>query len=216
MLKKIVLNELLPGHVLGEDIFGKNGRVIIARGHVLSGKEIEFLKGHFLENQTIVIYEEGNKNFPNESHEISPFKKEAITVETDSQYNSKTLTIQQIQNIIKDGFASREDYQTTKKAIEIIKRDVSEAFDFLTINNEINDKKFQETANKIIRSFQKNQEEINFEYLYLIELENWHPDTFNHSIDVAFFTLYIASQMTTDLTELESLFIGGLLHDIGK
>jgi HD-GYP domain-containing protein (c-di-GMP phosphodiesterase class II) len=204
MYKRIDLAQAQEGMILAQDITAQDGRVLIACGMRLEEKQIQYLKIHFPET-TLAIADL-------ERVESEPLKKN----QQDQIRNIHSLSLEDVQSIIQDVFYHKKDFETTKKILETLKQDIKEAFEFLALNHEINDKKFVEIANNLIESIIIQKELANPGYLYLIEMEKWHPDTFNHSIDVAFFTLYLASQFTHDMGELNSLFLGGLLHDIGK
>jgi HD-GYP domain-containing protein (c-di-GMP phosphodiesterase class II) len=200
--------------ILGEDIYGHDALVLISRGKTLDEKLIDFLKSRYAPGEQIAIYYENKKEFIKPTYH-SPEKKEKIPSYIKKHFD---LSLEETQELITEFFGNDKNYRQTKTLIHNLKNDVRESFNFLLSQNEIEDKKFIAIAHKVLESMNldKSNPEINPGYLYLIELENWHPDTFNHSIDVAFFTLLIASQLTNHKGELTSLFLGGLLHDIGK
>ena len=207
MIKKILIKDLTAGMILGEDIFRNERTILIGKGITLDNATIKNLQRIFDPSKEISIY------YKNDIAKAEI--KEPLTKQKTNSSN-KHIQLDDIQNIIKDKFASREDYQETKKLLTKIKNNVKEGFDFLFSHNEINDEYFVHLAKDVLDEIDLEKNLFNPGLIYLIELENWHPDTFNHSIDVAFFTLYIASQITQNVEELSSLFLGGLLHDIGK
>lgn len=236
MLKKIQMQELKPQMILGEDILGKDAMVILGRGFVLDAKTIKTLLERYSPDKEVVIFiderEEVLEEPPSEeppfpvssksgqssektfSINTCPQSKNLIEIKFDGYVDN--IPLENIQKMVKSVFAKKDDYQATKEAVEMLRKDVGEAFEFLVLHNEINDKKFLDISSKVVRAINSEEKIVNPGYLYLIELEKWHPDTYNHSIDVAFFSLLIATHMSADLGELSSLFLGGLLHDIGK
>jgi len=198
MLKKININELEKGMVLAEDFYSHDLKVLISKGKELDAHLVKYIKEKS-NKAYIVIYIE-DKEGPILNNNKTEIKEE------------KEIHIDTIVSIFKDN----EMYQKALENYNKIKKGIKEAFDFLETNNEVNDEKFISTAKYVIENLSELEIHHIPEFLYIIELEKWHPDTFNHSIDVAFFSLYIASQLTNDKEELMSIFLGGLLHDIGK
>lgn len=214
MLIRVPVQNLQPGMVLGEDIYSKDALVLISRGKSLDLKIIESIKNRFPEMDSVLIFKEDKSK--NGISIQSPISLSTVSPVDSSTINFKNLTLDDIQSLVQDIFSNKREYQETRRLINELKSDISEGFELLIENHEINDEKFLSIAKKVLSFIQAEKNTVNPGYLYLIELEHWHPDTFNHSIDVAFFTLFIASQFTNDAGELSSLFLGGLLHDIGK
>lgn len=218
MLQKIRLSHVRVGMILGNDIFGKDAVNLVSRGKVLDEKTLKLLLKHFKPSTEITIYIPDDDStmlspfsLPHEKHE-----EKKLTLQTSPFRKNKEISLSQMQDYIAKVFSPKEDYQITKELLEKVQKGVKEAFDFLITHNEIEDKKFIQIAHQVIRYFELEKQIINPAYLYLIELEKWHHNTLNHSIDVAFYTLFMVSHFSNHLGELNSVFLGGLLHDIGK
>ncbi len=224
MLKKVKIKKLIEGMVIGEDVLGREALPVVGRGKVIDERILEYFKENYKPDDDIIIYFKDSisvnvdnlDDIDNYAEEILGTKKITEIKPVKFEGSVEQIPIENIQDIVKNVFANKQDFQTTKKMVEMLKENVSESFDFLIAHNEINDKKFLQEASKVVKTIDAEEKLVNPGYLYLIELEKWHPDTYNHSIDVAFFTLLLASQFTNDVGELTSLFLGGLLHDIGK
>ncbi|HOJ49691.1 MAG TPA: HD domain-containing protein [Spirochaetota bacterium] len=199
MLKKININELKEGMILGEDFYSHDLKVLISKGKTLDQHLVNYIKEKSKKNYIVIYIKDPTFNNINKIEIKENNKKEEIRI-----------------NDVVSVFKDKDIFQKVRENYNKIKKGIKEAFDFLETNNEINDEKFINIAKYVIENLSALEIDHIPEFIYLIELEKWHPDTFNHSIDVAFFTLYIASQITTDKEELMSIFLGGLLHDIGK
>lgn len=209
MLQRMKISELSPGMVLGEDVYGKDALVLVSRGKSLDEKTISIMKTRLGKEEEVVLYIPYKEILTDPSSIL-------ISKETHRKMTIESISLEEVQRMIQSVMKDKTDYQKTKELIEELKSNISEAFDFLIANNEIKEEKFLDISNQILNQVDVSQNLINPGYLYMLELEKWHPDTFNHSIDVGFFTLSIASQFSNDHDELRSLFLGGLFHDIGK
>ena len=85
-----------------------------------------------------------------------------------------------------------------------------------TNTGRMDEEKIMNIAQEITSDLIEGTEYIDLSLLFLVELEEWDRVTFNHSFDVGVLTLFVASHMSDQYDELTSLFIGGVLHDIGK
>ncbi|KKQ02130.1 MAG: hypothetical protein US11_C0001G0089 [Candidatus Roizmanbacteria bacterium GW2011_GWA2_36_23] len=61
-----------------------------------------------------------------------------------------------------------------------------------------------------------NSQQLNTITYLLEQLELYHMPTLNHSLNVAEFSMRLAMELGLEEKYVETVFIGGLLHDIGK
>ncbi len=118
--------------------------------------------------------------------------------------------------MVKDSILQSRTYKNTKKKIKNYISNVNSILKSFINTGKLNENFVMETAHSITSDILEGAEFFDLSLIYLIELEEWDRVTFNHSFDVGVLTLFTASFMSDKYEELTSLFIGGLLHDIGK
>ena len=77
----------------------------------------------------------------------------------------------------------------------------------------LNDEKSFMSASNFIHKFLSSNREALYQ---LLVLEEKHPYTLNHSLNVAMYGITVGLAMGLSTKELADLLIGGILHDIGK
>lgn len=195
MLQKTKNNQLKPGMVLGQDILGRDAMVLIARGKELDQRLIDLISQKLGDEKEVLIY------YPDTN--------------TEAQERS-VKEMEKLRIIVENIFSKRPDFEETKQMVQKVQKNIEDAIDYLKEKGEVNDVEFYNISKNVVANFSEKQSQLNPGLLYLVEMEKWHPETFNHSIDVAFFTLLIASALESDQNKLNAYFLGGLLHDIGK
>lgn len=72
-----------------------------------------------------------------------------------------------------------------------------------------------ERSAEILNTVLYDSIELSF-WIYVIELKNYIKWIFDHSVNVALISLFIASRLNYDTKLLSDIALGGFLHDIGK
>lgn len=222
MYKKVKVKALLEGMILGQDILGGRGQVLISRGKRIDSSLLNYLDKNFSGEDFIVIHQDeeavsfGLDASFDDSNLVHASDLQAVEKNYSPMPSDCELSLAQTQDIIKNVFSSKEEFKATKALVSRLKEDVVLMTEGFIKTGDIQDRDFTEIAENVVGSIDNNLESINPAYLYLLEMEKWDPSTFNHSIEVAFFSLSIANSFSKHKGELTSFFLAGLLHDIGK
>lgn len=159
-----------------------------------------------------------------EDYKVNVFCDQKILIETNNYNQSNTLdtivndniTFEQAINIYKNTIFQQEIYNLTKERLLSVFSEINGVLQDFKTTHKLNDKKIISISNRLIKTLKVKNEDFNPTLIYLVELENWDQITFNHSFDVAIICLAFVSSFTNDIEEITSLFIGALVHDIGK
>lgn len=194
MSLEISINKLKEGMVLSEDIYDKNGKLLITKSTVLSPLLIEKLS-------TVSNKKNINIKSSEENINIKPLVqlKSGKKITVPSKQITHTLTKERVE---------------IKKEFEEMHDSIKNSFDKLSnYNTSVEVKKeLDSIADKI-----KSKLTVNVDLLdELLDVKAIDEYLFNHSLNVAVISSLIGKWLKLDKKDTDNLIISGLLHDIGK
>lgn len=194
MSLEISINNLKEGMVLSEDIYDKNGKLLITKSTVLSPLLIEKLS-------TVSNKKNINIKSSEENINIKPLVqlKSGKKIVVPSEQITHTLTKKRIK---------------LKKEFEEMHDSIKNSFDKLSnYNTSVEVKKeLDSIADKIKSKLTVNVDLLN----ELLDVKAIDEYLFNHSLNVAVISSLIGKWLKLDKKDTDNLIISGLLHDIGK
>ena len=116
----------------------------------------------------------------------------------------------------KDNLFTQPQYKNAQQFFKTYYSNVGSILTTFSETGQIEEEKVLDMAHTAVAQVLSGTDYFDPSLLYLVEIEQWDETTFNHSFDVGVFVLIVASKMGDQFEELTSLFIAGLLHDIGK
>ena len=119
-------------------------------------------------------------------------------------------------DLFKDNLLKTPEYQNSKSFVNTYFHNVGSILTTFSKTGDINEGEVLDLAHNAVNEIQSETGYFDPSLLYLVQIEQWDPTTYQHSFDVATFTLVVATKIGSQFEELTSLFIAGLLHDIGK
>ena len=191
-MRRMHIDSLTPGMVLGKALYGDNYEILLNKGVVITEGYITRLK---------------NRGF------IKVYIDDEETADVIIQDSiSDKIRIMATKDILKT-------YELTQSAIANIEADTTETI-IKSINTPKIKSAFQENESfkqmcKDINSFV--DELMNEDILSgLNSIKSFDNYTFEHSIDTAVLSIIIAKRLFLDKDKLKQIAIGEFLHDIGK
>ncbi|NOY09129.1 MAG: HD domain-containing protein [Spirochaetes bacterium] len=235
-MKKIPISGLEPGMRLAEDLFRVGDRQkrvpLFSYGILLTEKNIMQIKRLFPSENFINVFDKAelmgyldskDKETPEiENAEKKVFKipvKQKLMFTKPIPYDllmKGDFSREKAAGMFNDSIFRNPVYRNTKKIFKSYFSRVTSMLSSFITTGDINETEVMNVAQSITSDLVEGTEYFDPSLVYLVELEEWDQTTFNHSFDVGVITLYVASYISDQYEELTSLFIAGLLHDIGK
>lgn len=128
----------------------------------------------------------------------------------------KNITKEKALELYKKSIYKKEKYKKTKERLLSSFDEINGIYKDFQDTQSIDDALVYNVGKKLTNLLINKNDAFDPALIYLVELESWDEVTFNHSFDVAVLALAFASNFSDDPEELTSLFIAGLIHDIGK
>lgn len=209
IIKKI--KNLTTQDILAEDIY-KSKHVehtskeipLISKGTLLTEQFINKLNSLFEPDYEVMIISK-------------KFNDNRIEEKTSVIGKSKIfLTKDEALNIFRNYIFQMPFYKFTREKLLFSFEKIGEAMKSFIDTYKIDDDIILQVAQMLTQLIIENNELFDPLFIYIIEMEDWDEITFNHSFDVAVLALTFASSLSRDPKELTSIFISGLIHDIGK
>ncbi len=228
-MKKVPIKDLVPGMQLGEDLYREGDRLkrtpLFSYGIFLTERSVEQIKRFFPSTRFVKIID-GELS-------IEERRDDSVVGKSVPQFpvNKRTMLTKPIPyeellsgnfsrlsavEMFEDSILQSKIYKNTKKKIKKYISNVNSILEAFINTGKLNENFVMETAQSITSDILEGNNFFDLSLVYLVELEEWDKITFNHSFDVGVLTLFSASFMSDQYEELTSLFIGGLLHDVGK
>ncbi len=221
-----MIKDLLEGEVIAENVYrskdakSASGEVpIVSSGIKLTSSIINKLIKIFGADYSILINDNGNNKNELPVNDLSQLEKE---IEIESQNEAKRINISGKINretaleMYKEIFHNKEKYKYTReKLIEVFEKIQGVMQDFKTTKI-LNENILSEVSLDLTTILKNPNSDFDPSLIYIIEMEKWDEITFNHSFDVAVIALTFATAFTSEKQELASIFLAGLIHDIGK
>ena len=228
-MKRIKISELKSGSILAENIYrskdvisASNEIPIIAKGTVLTEEIVNKLKKILSSDETIEIVSEkppalninqlieNNSNIKNSVNVQNPCSNE------ESHDHDEAYTYYEVLELYKKSIFQKEIYQKTKTRLNDAFTKVIDAMQSFINTKTFSDETISGIGRSLAKILTKDDSEFDPSLVYLVEIENWDETTFNHSFDVATMALAFGLALHSNTEELASLFIAGIMHDIGK
>lgn len=221
------LKDIKIGEILAKDVYrSRNAETaskeipVITRGTPLTQPLVLRLIKLFGEDFEIIVFTEemNNKNVLENASFQEQIKNITEDIESHSNHPAVVhqITREEAIELYKRSIYTKEVYKRTKERLINAYKEINSLMEDFKTTKKLNDKKLEEVGEKLVECLQKEPENFSPVFVYLIELEIWDELTFNHSFDVAVIMLAFASSVSNNTEELTSMFIAGLIHDIGK
>jgi len=188
-LKRIAIYNAKPDMVIAKEIYGRNGRLLLNKGTVLTQKWIDKL--YLYGVPTVYIEPERNLSEPVRGIEVLTPGRELTT---DRRCREDLPDI--VPHIIRE---------EAEQAVREIMQDIKAGSLFKT-------KKARAIIEKIINQLIKNRHIAG----KLADIRILDDYTFSHSVNVCIFAISTGIFMGYSKIRLRELGIGALLHDVGK
>lgn len=191
-MRRININNVEPGMILGKTIYGYNYEVLLNRGVVLTDAYIKLLKNRGF----IRIYIDDK-----ETEDIvleDPISDKIRIMSTKDIFRTYKVTQSSIANIEADTAESVIKCINTPK----VKKSFQESHAFKQLCNDINYFLDEIMSQDILSG--------------LNSIKSFDNYTYEHSVDTAVIALIIAKRLFLDKEKLMQIAIGEFLHDIGK
>ncbi len=230
---RVAAKELKPGMYLAEDLFQPGNRNIplFSNGVMLTEKNIQQIQNLFGDDHDVLVIELGETISLATKGKTEP--KQAVTTDDNGgspvERSSSFALEGAPEDIGKGGFEPADivgqykdnlfklpEYQNATKFFKTYYSNVGSILTTFSETGQIEEDTVVDLAQSAVSQVLSGTEYFDPSLLYLVEIEQWDETTFNHSFDVGVFVLIVASKMGDQFEELTSLFIAGLLHDIGK
>ena len=234
-MKRVAIKELAPGMQLGEDLFFQRGGLgvpLFSRGVELTEKNISQIKRFFSAITSILVQDDGavptqqptagSTNREAQKADLAAGEEPADEQTADEapisaqQLVEATFDKQSVDALISSTMRERPEFQYTKAKFTEYFSQVGGLLQSFSNSGTLDQQDVAELVRQVTAEFHEAPEYFDPSLLYLVQIEDWDQGTFNHSFDVALLTLMTASRLTDQFEELTSLFIAGLLHDVGK
>ena len=192
---EISLDKLKEGMILSEDIYDRNGKLLVIKNTSLTPLIIKNLSTVSYKKNVHIKHFEDNINIKSL---IQLESGEKIEISSE-QLIPHSLTKERLQ---------------IKKEFEEMHDSIKDSFDKLSHNNTSTEikKELDGIADKI-----KSKLIVNTDLLSeLLDVKAVDEYLFNHSLNVAVISNLIGKWMKLDKTDTDNLIISGLLYDIGK
>ncbi len=220
-MRKVPIKDLKPGMQLGEDLYRVGDKLkrtpLFSYGIFLTEKSVQQIKRLFPSTRFVKIID-GELSVEEKTVPVFPVNRRTMFArpipyeELVTGNFSREMAVE----MFADSILQFKVYRNTKKKIKRYISNVSSILEAFINTGKLNENFVMETAQAITSDVLEGADFFDLSLIYLVELEEWDRVTFNHSFDVGVLTLFVASFMSDQYEELTSLFIGGLLHDIGK
>ncbi len=188
-MKRVKTKDLVPGHVLAEDVYNYNGQMILPRGLVLTDKVITRLEYYSILSVRV----------EDEQEEVA--EKHAIPNPDPSENQSSIIT-------------NNPDFKKFKAAFENSISDFKSSInDIVTLNSPIDtDSLIKSTESLITQASNSSLSTMDM----VQNMRQYDDLTFAHSMNVALIANVFAHWLKFSEEETNLLTLCGLLHDIGK
>lgn len=182
------------GMVLGEDVFDKSHRLLIAKGSVLGITSLENLKKFSSKTSFYIKMIESKVNIKTVVEFEDGHTEEVLAKDINMNYTRERLVV--------------------KEKFEEMNKSIKKSFDELSRNNTSTEvrKELDKTVEDIKKNLSVNIELLN-EILDVKEVDEY---LYNHSLNVGVISNLIGRWMELPQKDLDILLMAGLLHDIGK
>lgn len=190
-MKRIKTSQLVPGHVLAEDVYNFNGQLILTKGLVLTDKIITRLEFYSI---TSVRVEEEMQAVPSEEHEV-----DLSTIKEDLH-----------SEVIKNSPEYQQFKASFDESISGFKNSIN---DIVSLNAPIDTDSLLNNTKELIL----HGKESSFGTMDMLHNMRQYDDlTFAHSMNVALICNVFAGWLKLSDEEKDLVTLCGLLHDLGK
>ncbi|GEM_PF-2181414 len=238
-MRKVPIRNLEPGMHLGEDLFRMNDRAkkvpLFSFGILLTERNIAQIQRLFPNGMLVNVFDRDELVVRRKLSSLDSKAQSSLSAE---QQENQQLTVrkkrmftspipydqlktgeypkEKVVKMFSDSIMEKNVYKNTKKKVVSYLSKVTSVLSAFTSTGRMNEERVMDVAQEITSDLVEGTDYIDLSLLFLVELEEWDRVTFNHSFDVGVLTLLVASHMSDQYEELTSLFIAGVLHDIGK
>lgn len=214
--KRILTSQATPGMIVADDIYTFNNQMIIAKGSRLTNRAITRLKFYSINDIRIEYSEEeasGSVEAPAPDMENQNQKaKEAPGSQNKTPAPAKTASIdfQPLGEFVKQTQEYKQfhtEYENTLKTFE-------EKINHFVYNRDqpINTHTLLEEVNSILRNRRNGMHLFHM----LQSMRDYQDETYAHSISVALICNAMGNWLRYAKSDIETLTLCGLLHDLGK
>lgn len=239
-MRKILVSNLEPGMHLGEDLFRATDRrkrvPLFSYGILLTEKNIKQMQKLFEPGKFVYVFDKTDLKMMSASKGIKPSSSEKSNKKDEEEIFkipakhmllfTKPIPYDQLKNgdfsrekaigMYNDSIFQSEIYKNTKKIFKNYFSKVTSVLSSFVSTGAIDETGVMNVAQAITSDLVEGTNYFDPSLVYMVELAEWDQTTFNHSFDVGVITLFVASYISDQYEELSSLFIAGLLHDVGK
>ncbi len=209
--------DLSIGEVIAENIYrsstaqGASGEnPIVSAGVELNQNIINKLQSIFGEEYAVLIKEQGY------SPDIKNVKNDNQSYEEGQPGASRVIDRNTAIQMYKQAFHNKEKFKYTKEKLVSVFKKIDGVMQDFRMTKNLEETTLIEVSNNLSHILTKKNTNFDPALIYVVEMESWDEVTFNHSFDVAVLALSFATAFTSSVKELASLFLAGLIHDIGK
>ena len=221
--RRVPFAELNPGALLSEDIFApgkRGGTPLFSHDLRLSAHAIAQIRSRFTDRESLLVIEEGEAGGAGlrglvRRSESSAEASTALSMVDLAALQREDLDKTTVLAVVQPLF-ERLEFRQTATSLREHHTNAAKLMGSLIETGTVDEKATLKLANQVTHRLVVDKEHIDPSLLFMVQLKDWDPSTFDHSADVALFTVLVASRIADDFAEQASLFTGGLLHDIGK
>lgn len=199
-LKRLRISSLIPGMIVGEDVFSYSNQLIIPKGLRLTDKAITRLEFHAIPYVKIKDFEDEDFDAPvTEDEMTSSSKNQATDIRSDNSYSDIIQASPQFQKF-------RQDFDNT---VDELKNSIN---DIVQKGTEINTDTLLNQASALINGMNTQTDFFNM----LHNMRQYDDLTYTHCMNVALISRILAEWLGMSKEDIETATLCGLLHDIGK
>ncbi len=190
--KSIDLSNVIEGMKLAEDVFDKQGHLLLAKKTELTFDMINRIKTVNSSEELLIYVEKSEIELLVEKDNGEQVQLNSLDVKIEVSENQKKL----------------------RKQIATMEETLIKTFDNLMVN--ANDKNAKKEIDKTVEDI-KNNININVDLLNeIVGIKDVDDYLYTHSLNVAMIANLIGKWLKLPSEDLEILIMGGMLHDIGK
>lgn len=201
-MKKIAIENLVPGMIIASDVYTYNDQLVLPKGLTLTDKSITRLRFYSISQISI----EEDSIMPNDT-DLADIAEANIANDTSIPVDEDSPTA------FSDSVKSSEVFQEFKDSFEHTVREFNRTMtDLIEHNTSLDTKKL---LSQTLSIFDTNGGDFNL-FNMLHNLRTYDDDTYAHSVNVALICHVFSKWLKLSPEETEIATLAGLLHDIGK
>lgn len=198
-MKRVRISELRPGMRTGEDVYSYNNQMILPKDTILTDKMITRLE--FYSVLAIRVAEDGEILEPeiDAPGQGSGFESESESMTTETPYSEKVKSSDEFK-------VFEENYLKTAKVFENKLNNIANG------TESVNAAELMHTVTDLV-----GQDSSPASILKMLHNMRQYDDfTYMHCINVSIFSNILGRWLGLNAQDMETLTVGGLLHDVGK